>query len=136
MSHTGKIGRHLFTVASGRRGINYDQKCFNWFAGEIRWGWFVRYFLRWTQPCPCDMRLARMDSRWRFDWWQYYRTRYEKRCYYERNPWWYSSQVSIPVICHIVCDMTSYHTIDECIHSHTSTAHTKTYIGICSLPHR
>ncbi|KAK2160812.1 hypothetical protein NP493_1626g00009 [Ridgeia piscesae] len=90
--NTGKYGCYLFTIASGRPGINYDQKCFNWFAGEIRQWWFVRYYLSWTRPCPCDRRLARMDSRWRFDWRQFYRTNYEKRCYYERIPWWFSSQ--------------------------------------------
>jgi len=118
MSHTGKYGRYLFTIASGRSGINYDQKCFKWFAGEVRWMWLLRYYLRWTQPCPCDRRLARMDSRWRFDWRQFYRTNYEKRCYYERIPWWYSSQVSIHVICYIVYDKTSHHAIGVCVLAH------------------
>ncbi|KAK2158335.1 hypothetical protein NP493_1807g00024 [Ridgeia piscesae] len=90
--NTGTNGRYMFTVASGRHEVNYDQKCLNWFAGEMNWLWDLRFFLSWTLPCPCDRRLADMDSRWRFDWRLYYRTNYEKMCFYERIPWWFASQ--------------------------------------------
>ena len=107
LSHTGEYGRYMFTVASGSHQVNYDQKCLNWFAGEMNWLWNLRFFLSWTLPCPCDWRLAFMDSRWRFDWRLYYRTNYEKICFYERIPWWFSSQVSKCIILCIVYYKTS-----------------------------
>ena len=97
----------MFTVASGRHEVNYDQKCLNWFAGEMNWLWLVRFYLSWTLPCPCDIQLVAMDSRWRFDWSLYYKTDYETRCFYERIPSWYSSQVSPFIIRYIVCYKTS-----------------------------
>ncbi|KAK2162840.1 hypothetical protein NP493_1501g01086 [Ridgeia piscesae] len=90
--NTGDRGRYMFRVASGRNEVNYDQKCFNWFANEMRRISLVRYYWRWTMVCPCDLRLALMDGRWRFDWKQFYETRFERRCYYERMPWGMSTQ--------------------------------------------
>ncbi|KAK2175059.1 hypothetical protein NP493_751g01026 [Ridgeia piscesae] len=90
--NTGDRGRYMFRVASGRNEVNYDQKCFNWFANEMRRISLVRYYWRWTMVCPCDERLALMDGRWRFDWKQFYETRFERRCYYERMPWGMSTQ--------------------------------------------
>ncbi|KAK2149526.1 hypothetical protein NP493_2972g00000 [Ridgeia piscesae] len=107
IGNTGEYGRYMFTVASGSHQVNYDQKCLNWFAGEMNWLWNLRFFLSWTLPCPCDWRLAVMDSRWRFDWRLYYRTNYEKICFYERIPWWFSSQVSKCIILCIVYYKTS-----------------------------
>ena len=43
--------------------------------------------------CPCDLRLALMDTRWGFDWKQFYETEFERRCIYERMPWKQSTQV-------------------------------------------
>ena len=92
-SCTGERGRYMFRVASGSHEINYEQKCYNWFANEMRWYWLIQFYMSWTWPCPCDYRLAVMDGRWRFDWRQFYDTNYEKLCMYERMPWWFSSQV-------------------------------------------
>ena len=141
----------MFTVASGSHEVNYDQKCLNWFAGEMNWLWELRLFLSWTLPCPCDKRLADMDSRWRFDWRLYYTTNNEKRCYYEHIPWWFASQVSVFIILYIVYCTTSYqhdnrnpcsyntylrrcfHARKHCIRKHTKT---KAYIVVvCPLTH-
>ena len=88
----------MFRVASGSRGINFDQKCFNWFANEMRRLSIVRYLLGWTLACPCDLRLADMDGRWRFDWSQYYNTNLERMCFYEKTPWLISTQVRTMII--------------------------------------
>ena len=87
----------MFRVASGSHEINYDQKCYNWFANEMRRWWLVRYYWRWTMVCPCDRRLAMMDGRWRVDWRQYYETNFERMCIYERMPWGQSTQVRMNV---------------------------------------
>jgi len=90
---TGEQGRYMFRVASGSHEVNYDQKCYNWHAAEMRRWRLVLFYWRWTRPCPCDKRLAWMDGRWRADYIQYYNTRGEKMCYYERIPRWQSAQV-------------------------------------------
>ncbi|KAK2162836.1 hypothetical protein NP493_1501g01029 [Ridgeia piscesae] len=88
--NTGDRGRYMFRVASGRNEVNYDQKCFNWFANEMRRYWLLRSYWAWTRDCPCDGRLAMGDGRWRFDRDKFYKT--GSRCYYERTPWGQSSQ--------------------------------------------
>ena len=89
----GERGRYLFRVTSGRHVVNYNQKCSNWFANEMKRIWLVRYYWSWTMVCPCDLRLALMDTRWGFDWKQFYETGFERRCIYERMPWTQSTQV-------------------------------------------
>ncbi|KAK2172014.1 hypothetical protein NP493_1002g01061 [Ridgeia piscesae] len=88
----GEQGRYMFRVASGSHEVNYDQKCYNWHAAEMRRWRLVLFYWLWTRPCPCDKRLAWMDGRWRADYIQYYNTRGEKMCYYERIPRWQSAQ--------------------------------------------
>ncbi|KAI0221767.1 Dedicator of cytokinesis protein 1 [Lamellibrachia satsuma] len=92
IGNTGERGRYMFLVASGRHEINYDQKCYNWFANEMRRWRLVRFYWSWTLVCPCDFRLAKLDGRWTFDWRQYYETGFERRCIYERMPWTQSTQ--------------------------------------------
>ncbi|KAK2152978.1 hypothetical protein NP493_2378g00005 [Ridgeia piscesae] len=92
IGNTGERGRYLFRVTSGRHVVNYDQKCSNWFANEMKRIWLVRYYWSWTMVCPCDLRLALMDTRWGFDWKQFYETEFERRCIYERMPWKQSTQ--------------------------------------------
>ena len=83
----------MFRVASGSNDINYDQKCYNWFASEMRRIDLVRDYWSWTMVCPCDLRLAMMDGRWTFDWRQYFETKFNRLCIYERVPQEQSSQV-------------------------------------------
>ncbi|KAI0237078.1 Mucin-like protein [Lamellibrachia satsuma] len=90
--NTGEVGRYMFRVASGRNDINYDQKCYNWFASEMRRIVLVRDYWSWTVVCPCDLRLAMMDGRWTFDWRQYFETKFNRLCIYERVPQEQSSQ--------------------------------------------
>ncbi|KAK2170811.1 hypothetical protein NP493_1138g00001 [Ridgeia piscesae] len=92
IGNKGEQGSYMFRVASGSGGINFDQKCFNWFANEMRRLSIVRYSLSWTLACPCDLRLADMDGRWRFDWPQYFNTNLERMCFYEKIPWFISTQ--------------------------------------------
>ena len=89
----GEVGRYIFRVAAGRQGINYDQKCYNWFANEMTSISTIRNYWSQTMVCPCDMRLAMLDGRWTFDWGQFYETNLERRCIYERMPWGQSTQV-------------------------------------------
>ncbi|KAI0210407.1 Mucin-like protein [Lamellibrachia satsuma] len=92
IGNTGERGRYMFRVASGSQSINYDQKCYNWYAKEMRRISLVRYYWRQTLVCPCDMRLAMMDGRWTFDKTQFDETNSERRCMYERIPWEQSTQ--------------------------------------------
>ncbi|KAI0239923.1 Mucin-like protein [Lamellibrachia satsuma] len=92
IGNTGDRGRYMFRVASGSREINYEQKCYNWFANEMRRWLLVRYLSSWTLPCPCDRRLAMMDGRWTFDLRQFYKTNFERMCFYERIPRMLSAQ--------------------------------------------
>ncbi|KAI0233186.1 Mucin-like protein [Lamellibrachia satsuma] len=87
IGNTGERGRYMFRVASGRHEINYDQKCYNWFANEMRRKWLLDYFRSWTLICPCDFRLAMIDGRWKS-----YKTTLDRQCIYESMPWSLSSQ--------------------------------------------
>ncbi|KAK2173006.1 hypothetical protein NP493_911g00016 [Ridgeia piscesae] len=83
LGNTGVNGRYIFNVAPGRQKHNYAQKCRNWHAKEMKRMSLVRYYLLSTLGCPCDLRLARRDGRWRFDWKQYFETNFKRRCIYE-----------------------------------------------------
>ncbi|KAK2167799.1 hypothetical protein NP493_1260g00002 [Ridgeia piscesae] len=81
--NTGELGRYMFKVAAGRQDVNYDQKCLSWFANEMKRISLVQYYWGSTRICPCDLRLALMDARWRFDWKQFHETNFVRRCIYE-----------------------------------------------------
>ncbi|KAK2161673.1 hypothetical protein NP493_1565g00035 [Ridgeia piscesae] len=83
LGNIGELGRYMFKVAAGKQDVNYDQKCLSWFANEMKRISLVQYYWGSTLICPCDLRLALMDVRWRFDWKQFYETNYERRCIYE-----------------------------------------------------
>ena len=92
----------MFQIATGRHTINYDQKCYNWFAKEMKRLLVIRYLLSQTLICPCERRLADLDGRWQFDSAQYH-ANFDHRCYYEETPWGVSTQVTTSVIykgCH------------------------------------
>ena len=90
---TGELGRYMFKVATGRHDVNYDQKCLSWFANEMKRILLTQNYWWSTPICPCDLRLALMDARWRFNWKQYYETNFERRCIYESTTYGQSTQV-------------------------------------------
>ena len=53
----------------------------------VVWGW------AYTRVCPCDQRRVFTDRRWKFDFDEYMNSYGERICYYERRPWWISTQV-------------------------------------------
>ena len=91
----------MFQIATGRHTTNYDQKCYNWFAKEMRRFLVIRYLLSQTLICPCESRLADVDGRWKFDSAQYH-ANVSRRCYYEETPWGVSTQVTCIVLCNAV----------------------------------
>ena len=89
----GKDGHYLFTVATGSQEVNYDQMCYNWMRNEWDRISTVRSYWRRTLTCPCDLRLAKADGRWKFDRKQFNATDGQRQCIYERMPRGFSTQV-------------------------------------------
>ena len=83
----------MFRVAAGTHQVNYAQKCRKWFAREMERKETLRSSRGLMLPCPCDLRLAMMDRRWRFDGRQSQETGNDRRCIYERIPWTQSTRV-------------------------------------------
>ena len=90
---TGRNGHYLFTVATGSQEVNYDQMCYNWMRNEWDRISTVRSYWRRTLTCPCDLRLAKADGRWKFDRKQFKLTGGQRQCIYERMPRGFSTQV-------------------------------------------
>ena len=89
----GKTGYYFFTVATGSHEVNYDQMCYNWMRDELDRISTLRSYWRRTLICPCDLRLAMADGRWKFDRKQFKLTGGQRRCIYERMPRGFSTQV-------------------------------------------
>ena len=89
----GRNGHYLFTVAPGSHEVNYDQMCYNWMRTELDRISTVRSYWRRTLTCPCDLRLAMADGRWKFDRKQFKATSGQRQCIYERMPHGFSTQV-------------------------------------------
>ena len=83
----------MFRVAPGTHHVNYAQKCRKWFARELERKETLRSYWGLMLPCPCDLRLAMMDRRWRFDERPSHETGNDRRCVYERIPWTQSTRV-------------------------------------------
>ena len=95
---TGRNGYYLFTVATGSQEVNYDQMCYNWMRNELDRISTVRSYWRRTLTCPCDLRLAKADGRWKIDQkplkeLQLKPTDGPRQCIYERMPRGFSTQV-------------------------------------------
>ncbi|KAK2190852.1 hypothetical protein NP493_66g04024 [Ridgeia piscesae] len=90
--NTGRNGHYLFTVATGSQEVNYDQMCYNWMRNELDRISTVRSYWRRTLTCPCDLRLAKADGRWKFDRKQFKLTGGHRQCIYERMPRGFSTQ--------------------------------------------
>ena len=95
---TGRNGLYLFTVATGSQKVNYDQMCYNWMRNELDRISTVRSYWRRTLICPCDLRLAKADGRWKVDQKQLKQLQLtaagaQRQCIYERMPRGFSTQV-------------------------------------------
>ncbi|KAK2190867.1 hypothetical protein NP493_66g06051 [Ridgeia piscesae] len=90
--NTGRNGHYLFTVATGSQEVNYDQMCYNWMRNEWDRISTVRSYWRRTLTCPCDLRLAKADGRWKVNRKQYKLTGGQRKCIYERMPRGFSTQ--------------------------------------------
>ena len=95
---TGRNGHYLFTVATGSQKVNYDKICYNWMRSELDRISTVRSYWRRTLTCPCDLRLAMADGRWKFDRKQLKQLQLKAKgsqrlCIYERMPRGFSTQV-------------------------------------------
>ncbi|KAI0209335.1 hypothetical protein LSAT2_005978 [Lamellibrachia satsuma] len=88
----GKIGQFYFGVSAGDSSPNYDLKCRNWFWEQRSYWWMVVWGWAYTRVCPCDQRRVFTDRRWKFDFDEYINSYGERICYYERRPWWISTQ--------------------------------------------
>ena len=89
----GKMGKFYFGVSAGDSRPNYDLKCRNWFWQQKSYWWQVVWGWMYTRVCPCDQRRVITDRRWRFDMKEYIFSNGERKCYYERRPYWISTQV-------------------------------------------
>ena len=89
----GKMGKFYFSVSAGDSSINYDLKCRNWFWQQQSYWWYVVLGWMYTRVCPCDQRRVVSDRRWKFDVKEYFSSNGERVCYYERRPYWISTQV-------------------------------------------
>ena len=99
---TGETGKYVFRLSPESTLVNYDQKCYDWYSGEMKRKWLVQFYWSWTQVCPCDRRLAVMDNRWR----EYSKQLNEEKisdrdCFYEKMPLAQSTQVAhAPITLH------------------------------------
>ena len=89
----GKVGKFYFSVSAGDSSPNYDLKCRNWFWQQRSYWWKVVWGWMYTRVCPCDQRRVMSDRRWKFDVKEYFSSNGERICYYERRPYWISTQV-------------------------------------------
>ena len=80
-------------MSAGDTRPNYDLKCRNWFWQQRSYWWQVVWGWMYTKVCPCDQRRVITDRRWRFDMKEYIYSNGERMCYYERRPYWISTQV-------------------------------------------
>ena len=92
---TGETGKYVFRLSPESTLVNYDQKCYDWYAGEMKRNWLVQFYWSWTLVCPCDRRLAKQDTRWR----PYLKQLNEEKssdrdCFYEKMPLAQSTQVA------------------------------------------
>ncbi|KAK2167507.1 hypothetical protein NP493_1273g01022 [Ridgeia piscesae] len=92
VGNTGKMGKFYFSVSAGDSSINYDLKCRNWFWQQQSYWWYVVLGWMYTRVCPCDQRRVVSDRRWKFDVKEYFSSNGERVCYYERRPYWISTQ--------------------------------------------
>ncbi|KAK2180866.1 hypothetical protein NP493_421g00002 [Ridgeia piscesae] len=93
LGNTGETGKYVFRLSPDSTLVNYDQKCYDWYAGEMKRKWLVQFYWSWTLVCPCDRRLAVMDNRWR----EYSKQLNEEKssdtdCFYEKMPLAQSTQ--------------------------------------------
>jgi len=96
MSLAGITGKYIFRVASGNSGIvNYEHKCVMWHAQQKRYIHKIKIAWLFIAYCPCDMRMAMIDRRWRIDVQEYYKSGEQRICFYERIPYFWSSSVGI-----------------------------------------
>ena len=79
---SGQTGRYLYRVASGKTDINYNQKCKDWFNSQDLSTLYRKMVA--TLPCPCDLRLASRDNRWKQDT-KPAHSGTQMTCYYQRN---------------------------------------------------
>ena len=59
----GEMGAYVFPMAAGSNEINYEEKCNAWFKKQD-----IKDILKRkneTLICPCDLRLVKLDGRWR-----------------------------------------------------------------------
>ena len=98
--HTGQVGKYMFRVSPDRKIVNYEQKCYDWFAGEMERERLLQFYWSWTLVCPCDRRLASMDKRWRMYLKQLNEVRSDRDCFYERMPMAQSTQVVTAISSH------------------------------------
>ncbi|KAI0230808.1 hypothetical protein LSAT2_018833 [Lamellibrachia satsuma] len=89
---TWKIGKFYFSVSAGDSSPNYDLKCRNWFWEQRSYWWLVVWGWAYTRVCPCDQRRVLTDRRWKFDINEFRNSNGERECFFERRPWWISTQ--------------------------------------------
>ena len=82
LTFSGQTGRYLYRVASGKRAVNYEEKCEDWYYSQNQADVFLQMIT--TLPCPCDRRLARSDRRWKKDRNPSF-SGSPMACYYQRN---------------------------------------------------
>ena len=59
----GEMGAYVLQLAKGSNEINYEEKCNAWFKKQD-----IQDILKRrneTLICPCDLRLVKLDGRWR-----------------------------------------------------------------------
>ena len=87
------MGKYFFRVSVGDASPNYDLMCRQWFWEQRNYWWMVVWGWMYTRVCPCDQRRVLRDRRWKFDFAEFWSSHGERVCYYERRPWWFSTQV-------------------------------------------
>ncbi|KAK2167442.1 hypothetical protein NP493_1275g00055 [Ridgeia piscesae] len=92
VGNTGKVGKFYFGVSAGDSSPNPDLLCRNWFWQQRSYWWQVVWGWMYTRVCPCDQRRVITDRRWKFDVNEYFSSRGERICFYERRPYWISTQ--------------------------------------------
>ena len=75
---SGETGRFIYQVGFSKNVINYAQKCDDWYNNQDQQA--LASQMASIQPCPCDLRQAKGDKRWKKD-----TDVTDMECFYQRH---------------------------------------------------